>query len=65
MNRRKRKFTVGRIARYPRKQEGGATYPFLSMDTNPPDDDHWYYDLAEKPTPEELAQREDLARYVL
>ena len=36
---------VGRIARYPRKQEGGATYPFLSMDTNPPDDDHWYYKL--------------------
>jgi hypothetical protein len=37
-----------RIARYPSKKNGpGPVNPCVIMDTNPPDDDHWYYGLAE------------------
>lgn len=56
---------TGRVGRYPSKVQGGATWSGVILDTNSPDDDHWYYDLAEKPTPEELAQREDLVRQLV
>lgn len=55
---------MGRIARFPRKQEGGATHPFLSMDTNPPDDDHWYYKLAEDRDEDRIAELEKMIREV-
>jgi hypothetical protein len=41
-----------RIARYPSMKNGpGPLNPCVIMDTNPPDDDHWYYKLAEEQTP--------------
>jgi len=38
---------TGRVGRYPAKREGGSTWSGIIMDTNSPDDDHWFYDLAE------------------
>jgi len=43
---------LGRCDRFPPMRYGGATYPTLIMDTNPPDDEHWYYELAELIRPE-------------
>ena len=44
---------TGRIGRYPPKKKGGAhCRDFVIMDTNPPDDDHWWHDLAEEEKPE-------------
>lgn len=37
-----------RVGRYPSKKRGGPTWSGVIMDTNPPDDDHWYYKLAEE-----------------
>ena len=51
---------TGRVGRFPSKVQGGSTWSGVILDTNSPDDDHWYYELAEKPSAEELAQREDL-----
>lgn len=42
---------TGRVGRYPRAQDGGATWSGVIMDTNPPDDDHWWYLLAELTKP--------------
>lgn len=41
-----------RVGRYPAKRDGGPTHPCVIMDTNPPDDDHWWYKLAEEVRPE-------------
>lgn len=51
---------TGRVGRFPSKVQGGATWSGVILDTNSPDDDHWYYKLAEQPSSEELAQRDDL-----
>ncbi len=56
---------TGRVGRFPSKVQGGATWSGVILDTNSPDDDHWYYELAEKPTSEELAQRDDLVRQLV
>ena len=40
-----------RVGRYPAVIEGGATWSGVIMDTNAPDDDHWWYRLAEEETP--------------
>lgn len=37
---------TGRVSRYPPKKWGGTHRPTVVMDTNSPDDDHWYYELA-------------------
>ena len=37
-----------RVGRYPTKRDGGATWHGIWMDTNPMDDDHWWFRLAEK-----------------
>ena len=37
-----------RVGRYPTKRDGGATWHGIWMDTNPMDDDHWWFKLAEK-----------------
>ena len=37
-----------RVGRYPTKAHGGCQHRFIIMDTNPPDDDHWWHKLAEK-----------------
>ena len=41
-----------RVGRYPPVKHGGPTWRGIIMDTNPPDDDHWYYKLAEETKPE-------------
>lgn len=38
---------TSRVGRYPAKAFGGSAWSGVIMDTNPPDDRHWYYDLAE------------------
>lgn len=41
-----------RVGRYPPKSHGGgAVHPCVILDTNPPDDDHWYYKIAEEERP--------------
>jgi len=40
-----------RCGRYPAVKDGGCTWRGLMMDTNPPDDDHWWYRLAEEERP--------------
>lgn len=40
-----------RIGRFPSKRNGGPSWTGVIMDTNPPDDDNWYYKLAEEDTP--------------
>jgi len=37
-----------RVGRYPNKMDGGATWFGVIMDTNPPDEDHWWYELFEE-----------------
>ena len=37
-----------RVGRYPTQRDGGPTWHGVWMDTNPMDDDHWWYRLAEK-----------------
>lgn len=41
-----------RVGRFPSLKQGGPTHPCIILDTNPPDDDHWYYKLAEEDTPD-------------
>jgi hypothetical protein len=43
---------TGRVGRYPAVKDGGCTWSGIIMDTNAPDDQSWYYRLAEKETPE-------------
>jgi hypothetical protein len=42
---------TGRVGRFPSMRDGGATWSGVIMDTNPPDDDHWWYRLAEEERP--------------
>jgi len=37
-----------RVGRYPTQRDGGPTWHGVWMDTNPMDDDHWWFKLAEK-----------------
>jgi len=46
---------TGRAGRYPSAKEGGCTRPAIILDTNPPDDGHWWFNLAEEETPEDWA----------
>lgn len=48
-----------RVGRFPPKRDGGATWKGVVIDTNPPDDDSWYYKLAERADPEMTAQTLD------
>jgi hypothetical protein len=43
---------TGRVGRYPAKVEGGCTWSGILLDTNPPDDQSWWYKYAEEETPE-------------
>lgn len=40
-----------RVERFPAEKDGGCTWAGVIMDTNPPDDDHWWYRLAEDERP--------------
>jgi len=42
-----------RVGRYPPLKAGGPSWTGILLDTNPPDDDHWYYRLAEKERPKD------------
>ncbi|MGW8178223.1 MAG: hypothetical protein ACWGQW_05560 [bacterium] len=42
----------GRVGRYPAKKHGGPSWWGVIMDTNSPDEDHWYYNLCEVVRPE-------------
>lgn len=42
---------TGRVGRYPSRNQGGATWSGIIMDTNPPDDQSWWYHAAEVETP--------------
>jgi len=44
---------IGRVGRYPSKRLGGASWYGVIMDTNPPDEDHWWYKVFEEDLPEE------------
>lgn len=44
-----------RVGRYPSLRMGGPSWTGVIMDTNPPDDDHWWYKLAEEDRPENYA----------
>jgi hypothetical protein len=44
-----------RVGRFPPARQGGPTWTGVLLDTNPPDDDHWYYRLAEKERPKDWA----------
>jgi hypothetical protein len=41
----------GRVGRFPKVIEGGCVDPGVIMDTNPPDDDSWWYKLFEEDRP--------------
>jgi hypothetical protein len=41
-----------RVGRYPSKLNGGPSWCGIILDTNPCDDDHWYYKLAEEERPQ-------------
>ena len=43
---------TARVDRYPPKMLGGTTWTGIIADTNPPDDRHWWYRLAEVEKPE-------------
>lgn len=41
-----------RVGRFPSAQQGGCTWSGILMDTNPPDSEHWWYQLAEESRPQ-------------
>jgi hypothetical protein len=41
-----------RVGQYPPKRDGGCSWYGVVMDTNPPDEDHWWYKLAETERPQ-------------
>ncbi len=44
---------TGRVGRYPAKMDGGPTWYGVIMDTNPPDDQHWWFNFEQNGTPED------------
>lgn len=40
---------TSRCGRYPSKRDGGPTWTGMVMDTNSPDEDHWYAELEQNP----------------
>jgi hypothetical protein len=49
-----------RLRRYPRMEDGGATRPGLILDTNAPDDDHWWPIMAGDVAPPEGMSDEEI-----
>lgn len=39
---------TGRVGRYPSRNRGGCVNPCIIMDTNPPDDESWWYKVFEE-----------------
>jgi len=44
---------IGRVGRYPSKRYGGPSWYGVIGDTNPPDEDHWWYRTFEESLPED------------
>ena len=42
---------IGRLGRFPSKRDGGPTWFGVICDTNPPDSDHWFYNVFEEDRP--------------
>ena len=53
---------TSRVDRFPSKKDGvGCTHPFVIMDTNAPEEDHWWPIMSgEVPTPEYISAEESL-----
>lgn len=49
------KALLGRVGRFPAVRDGGCVDPGVIMDTNPPDDDSWWYKLFEVDRPANAA----------
>jgi hypothetical protein len=49
------KMLSGRVGRFPSMKDGGPTWHGILMDTNPPDDDSWWYKLFEEQKPANAA----------
>lgn len=45
----------GRVGRYPAMRDGGCSWSGIFMDTNPPDNDSWWYKLFEEDSPKGVA----------
>ncbi len=43
---------TGRVGRYPSKNQGGASWSGIIMDTNPPDSESWWYKMSEVDHPD-------------
>ena len=43
---------TGRVGRYPAKRDGGPTWHGVVLDTNPPDEDHWFAKMFDENPPE-------------
>lgn len=43
---------TGRVGRYPARNQGGCKWSGIIMDTNPPDDQSWWYKFSEQEVPE-------------
>lgn len=41
-----------RVGQYPAAKDGGCTWRGVMLDTNSPDEDHWWHELAEEKTPD-------------
>lgn len=56
------KALIGRLGRFPSMRDGGPSWHGVFMDTNPPDDDSWWYKLFEEKSAdyEELISRIDI-----
>lgn len=54
---------LGRIGRYPSARDGGYTRKAAIADTNPPDDNHWWYKLAEEKKLDENSDEYDPAAF--
>lgn len=51
------KMLLGRLGRFPSSRQGGPTWAGLIMDTNPPDDDSWWYKMFEEQADSDLKDR--------
>lgn len=54
---------ISRVSRYPRIIDGGATRPCVIMDTNAPDEEHWWAIMSGQVDPPDWMSEED--RYTL
>jgi len=56
---------TGRVGRYPAEKDGGQTWSGVIMDTNSPEDDHWWAILeGVAPVPDNWAPPEDVEMFI-